>query len=401
LNLAHRGLLVAIPVTLLLSHRDMKVPRYVGRLLVGAWVGVVWGLVTTMLNGSSLEGALLLFQNVAPFAFLLGVASASRAADTRIAVMRAVFWLGAVLATQTVVLFALFALHRVPGSTTVVLSGTRSLAERNYGVLGFGNNVLGFGREFAVYRAQSWFGEPSSMACFLEAALGFGLVTMRRAEHPRLHRAGLYVMVASLFFTFSTAMQFAAGATAMLLTLGRFARRFDNTTRLLVSVVALVLGATLIPPALDALNNFYSHRASRINIALGKSAFDTGTRTRASRETLDFIASHPQGAGFAPLPTVEATHERVSEPPSSAPMYWGLVEGVPGLLFAFAFFLSALAALVIPAVGTRNRTLRILGAALVAQLIHQVSAGAWTFGAFLLTLALLSWELVGSSERNR
>ncbi len=389
LNDLRRGLLVAVPLVLLVLSRGVELPRFVRVLLVGAWIAFIWGAIATAVSGTSLKGPLLLLQNFAPFVFLFGAAAATRDRTVRWTTMRALFWVGAALSIQTIVLFLLFAYHRVPGSYDLVLSGNRVLTERNFGVLGYANAVLALDSPSTVYRAQSWFGEPSGLALFLEATLAFGLVTLRSSPRRRLHIACLVATGLSMFLTFSTGMQFAAVATVAVLLVGRMLSRYDHLSRFITVVAVLTIGSALVPLTIRALNNFYQ-RSTTTSIALGKSAGDSGLRFRVARETLGFIGSHPQGAGFAPLSEGPAAGQ-VSEPTSIAPLFWGLLLGLPGLALALLFFLAMLG-LVIRAID-RGGTLMILGAALAAQTIHQISSGSWTASIFLLLIAFVSWEL--------
>jgi hypothetical protein len=171
---------------------------------------------------------------------------------------------------------------------------------------------------------------------------------------------------------------------------GRMLWRYDNTSRFVTIVAVLAIGFVLIPPTIRALNDFYQRSTGKVNIALGKSPRTTELRFGVASQTLRFIGSHPQGAGFAPLSEGPAAGQ-LSEPTSIAPLFWGLLLGVPGLVFALVFFL-AMIGLVIRAT-ERGVTLRILGAALAAQTFQQISAGSWAASIFLLLITFVSWEL--------
>ncbi len=390
LNDLRRALLVGVPIALLVLARGLELPRFVRALLAGAWLAFIWAAIVTAFNGTSLKGPVLLLENFAPFVFLVGAAAATRDRTVRLTTMRALFWVGAVLSTQTLALFLLFFSNRLPSSHDLVLSGNRVLTEHSFGVFGYANGVLAADSPFTVYRAQSWFGEPSGLALFLEATLAFGLVTLRSSRRRRLHIACLVATVLSMFLTFSTGMQFAAVATLGVLLVGRMFRRYDYMSRFVTVVAVLAIGFALVPPTIRALNDFYQRSSGKVNIALGKSPRSSELRFAVASETWGFIESHPQGAGFAPLSEGPAA-DQVSEQTSIAPLFWGLVLGIPGLALALVFFFAMLG-LVIRATD-RGGTLRILGAALTAQTIQQISAGSWAAPTFLLLIAFVSWEL--------
>jgi hypothetical protein len=390
LNALRRVLLLVVPLALLIAARSAQLPRFVRALLTGAVAGFVWGAIVTAFTGSTLKGPALLLQYFAPFLFLIGAATVSRDRAVRMTMMRVLFWVGTILSVQTVLLFALFLTNRTPSSHTLVLSGNRVLTEHTFGILGYANGVLAADSPLTVYRAQSWFGEPTGLALFLEATLAFGLVTLKSSGRRRRHIAGIGVTALSMFLTFSTGMQFAAIAAIAVLLVGRMAGRYDYTTRLISAAAVLAIGLALVPPTIRALNDFYQRNTGRVTVALGKSPVSSGTRGRVAGETWGFIESHPQGAGFAPLSEGPAA-DNVSEPPGSAPLFWGLVLGVPGLALALAFFFAILG-LVIRASG-QGGAQAILATALGAQTIHQISAGSWAAGSFFLLISFVSWEL--------
>lgn len=389
LNTLRQALLVGIPIALLVLSRGIQLPRFVRALLVGVWIAFMWAVIVTFFNEGSLTAALLVLKNFAVFGFLLGAVAATRDRSVRLATMRALFWLGAVLSAQAVALFLLFVFHRTPSSHSIFLLGSAAQPENSFGVFGFANAVVLVNSPAALYRAQSWFPEPSSMALFLEATLAFGLVTLRNSGHRRRHIAGLVATALSLFITFSTAMEFAGIAALAMLAVVLMLKRYDYMTRLGAAVAALAIGCALILPTIRVLNDIYGRDLGRVSFALGK-APGQSSRFYQLSAALDFVGLHPQGAGFAAL-AGQPAERQLSDSTASAPMTWGIFLGIPGLALALIFFFAVLG-LAIRAT-SRAVPLRILGVALAAQTLHQISAGSWKSATFLLFIAFVSWEL--------
>lgn len=393
LNVFRRVLLILIPVALAMLYGTSALPKFVGRFLAVAYAAFLWATVVTTITGHSFAGPLLLIQNFAPFAFLAAVAAASRYSATRHSIMRAIFWMGAILSVQTTILFLLFLANHLPPSTVVVLSGTRKLNEVDFGVWGYANAVLQRGSGFSVYRAQSWFGEPSNFALFLESSLAFGLLTLPSATRRGVHRAGLIITVVAMVLTFSTALIFTAVAAGAIIAMSRLTKRSDPTTRMAVITLVIVGCLVLVSPAVKVLNDFYGAGHGRLSVAFGKSATSSGTRERASREAIAYVLAHPLGTGFTPLSELRLSHDDVvSEPPGSAPLFWVLTLGLPGAIFVGLLIAGNLFGLVTPALAAGGAA-KVLGASLLAQTVHQVSAGSFTAGTFLLTITVLSWEI--------
>ena len=109
------GLLLSCPVFLLLGFRRAPLPPTVRRLLVGAFGAFVYGLVATTIHGDSLVGVSLLFKVFFPFAFVAIAAGLLHSQRRREAVMSLFFWVGVVIAVQTLIIGILIAAGNKPG----------------------------------------------------------------------------------------------------------------------------------------------------------------------------------------------------------------------------------------------------------------------------------------------
>lgn len=392
LTTVRRALLLLLPALLAIVYGVREMPPFVRRILAIAYATFLWAACATIITGDSFSGPVLLLQNFAPFLFLAAVAATSKSKETRVAIMRTVFWMGVVLSFQTIVLFLMFFTNRLPSSTVIVLAGSRKLKELNFGVWGFANGVLARNSAFTVYRAQSWFGEPSTFALFLEATVAFGVVSLPTATRRVVHKVGLGLTVIAMVLTFSTALSLTSIAAVTAFAISRMTKRSDRITRSVLMAAVIVGGLSVTPLAVNMLNDFYSAGHGRLSIAFGKSPVSSDTRQRATIETLNYVLDHPVGTGFTPLTELRASNDDVvSEPPGSAPMYWLLVLGLPGVAFLVLFVGGIVIGLATPAL-VASGAVQVLGVSLLAQTIHQVSAGSFTNGTFLLTIALLSWE---------
>lgn len=381
-------LLIGIPILLIGTH--YRFPSRLKPFLIGAYLVALLGIPITVTRGGSSIGTLAdLVGYFWPVAF--AAAAAMRLGDTeaRDKTMRYMFWIGLATALQAIVLFLLVVSGHRPSVTVLALAGKTNVM-RIYGLWGFAQGTSAWGTHLEVYRAQSWWGEPSPYALWLQAAFAFGFALRRKAAHRLPYTAGLAAIAVALFLTFSHAAFLALAAAAVFWVALVPLRHADTATRAIVVAALTLVGILLLPPTIDLLTRIYA-RPGRIAVALGKSPLNADGRLRVAGQTAEHVLDRPLGNGWAPIdPTNRAG---LREVPAAAPAMWLLRYGLAAIWLVLGFGAWLMFSLVLPGMTLRDTRPLAMGA--MIQATHQMSAGTWLQAGFLLTLVVLAWEMEG------
>jgi hypothetical protein len=346
--------------------------------------------------GLSSESPQLVLLNTAKYAygilFLAALLCTLRPTHLLISVLPVFPYLGAALAVQTIVVFCAVQTGHPPPSEIIVYARYKDLHVLSYGWLGYGSAMMAAGTAQQVYRAQSFFMEPTRLASFLEPCiiLGFGLFKL---TGRKVMLVCALLASASLVLTFSMTayiVMFAMGVYYWLAT----KQRNMGTAEPIVWALGIAVITLATVYYLRSAFSFYVSSSSAMSMAFGHSNEELSLRLGFIRETIRLAQDYPLGIGLigaedsAILPNYEGAGDVI------APMHWLKIAGLPGIILQLSIIAGILQFVV--SLIRRRGIEQYIGLALVAVIVHHCVAGDW-FDAeffFLLALVLVAHERV-------
>jgi O-Antigen ligase len=377
------GIKLLMPVWLLVTFRSYKPPAKV-ILVLCVYVALTIYLIAI---GLVSEAPRLVLLNTAKFLynalFLAILFVTLRRQNCSLKFLAVIPYLGTLFAIQTIIVFALVQSGHPPPSEPIVMVRYKDLRLKSFGLLGYGSSIQAEGKSFQVYRAQSFFMEPTRLASFLESAviLALGLYKVARRKSMLLC-AGLSAV--SLVLTFSMTGYIVSFSTAIVYLLTQYWRRVRGMAPF-ISAGTVVIAVAVIYGYINGATTFYQASEQALNVAFGHADTEVTGRAGFVRETIRLIQEHPYGIGVIGAEDSSILQGYAGAGDVIAPMAWLVFAGVPGLMLQLGIITTVLL------IAVRRIRLggieRYIGLAFVAAVLHHCVAGDWFDSRFFLLLA--------------
>lgn len=319
-----------------------------------------------------------------PVLFFAGLAFVLHPRNFSGKILYAVAILGIIGAVQTLTLAVLFYSGHAPPLHTVILIGYKNMPMPSFGIFGYAWGSLALGTPYQVYRAQSFFGEPTRMASFMEIAtiISIGLY---KCERKRWQLAAVMLGALTVFACFSMTADIVA-----LLTIGFYfvvtRWRRSGFVAPVVTLCVVVVLVVLVLAYLQTATSFYQESQSTINLALGHANTEVGIRVRFLQNTLKLVRDHPFGIGVIGVETSRILRQYPGAGDVIAPLVWLTDGGVIGLVLQLAI-LGFIYSTVIVRQILEGGLKRFVALAFVICTLHHCVAGDWMDSMFLFLLA--------------
>jgi hypothetical protein len=268
-----------------------------------------------------------------------------------------------------------------PAGEIIAYVGYKNLPVLSYGWLGYGSGMMAPGEHFQLYRAQSFFMEPTRLACFLEssALLGFGLY---KVTHSKLMLLCVVVCAISFVLTFSTG----ANIVALLTLIFYFMVRYGYRVRYLapaVTIVTVVFAVVVIVYCIRTTIEFYD--TSVINMAFGRSETELTARMQYFIDSVRLFIDHPLGIGLIAVEDSTILEHYPGAGDVMAPLIWLKISGFIG--FALQLVIIGVVLKVAVRFVRESGIKSSIGLAFVAATLHHCIAGNWFSPTFFFLLA--------------
>ena len=298
--------------------------------------------------------------------------------------------LGALFAIQTIILFILVQSYHPPPSYMATLVGYKNMQVLCFGIWGYGHGMMGVNNFFErVYRAQSFFGEPTEFASFMEVAMIMSFGFYRVHKH-KLMLLSFVLCTVSLILTFSmtayVVVFFVMCAYWFILNW----RKMNILGPIIGILLAIVVIAIVLMYFYGASHpSFYGR--SRIGLAFGHSPREITIRVEALINSLQIFWRYPLGIGFIGHADSAILQKYPVIGARLAPLGWMIYTGLPGIIIQGMIILYMMRKIVINHLFVRGKIERYVALSFFALILHQCLAGAW-FSAlfFYLFVALIT-----------
>ena len=297
-------------------------------------------------------------------------------------------YLGLFFAIQTIILFILVQTGNPPPSHIVTLVGYKNMPVLSYGLWGYAHGMQAIGHKFLqVYRAQSFFGEPTVLACFLEVStiLSFGLYKMRKDKKMLI----TFILCAtSLVLTFSMT----AYVVILLILCFNYIVKYWKKIKFLAPIVSVLLILLSIIIVLSYLQvatstNFYAR--SKLGMAFGHSPTEVTARQNFVIDSLRLFKDYPFGIGLIGTEDSTILKNYPKAGGQIAPFVWSGIAGLVGFIIQLTVVFYLMKNIILKHINDSNRIERYLGLSFVALLLHHCLAGDWFTGMFFYLLVCL------------
>lgn len=381
------ALKATIPVILLLGFKKF-VPPSSARTLLWAYVLL---LMSSLFVALISEAPLMVLFNTAKYFYILlfslALSLILRPESFSLRYLRLFPVVGSVFALQTLVLFTMIQTHSPPPSKELILIGYKNLPFLSYGIFGYGWGSIAAGEVFQVYRAQSFFPEPTRMASFLELCLILGWGLYRTTRRGRWLLASI-LCGCSFVITFSMTGYIVMFLTVILAFLALNLPRWKLMAPPLVAFFSIV-ATSMVIVYLKAATGFYGKAEAVLNLAFGHAPSELTYRVTFLTDSLRLFVDHPLGIGVIGIEESRILQVFPGAGGLIAPLEWLVKGGLFGLtlqlsILGFVFFKIA-----VPQI-RRGGMARYVSLGFTAQVLHHCVAGDWFDPIFFLVL----WSVV-------
>lgn len=376
-----------IPLFLLLGFRKYVPPARARLLLWGYLFLALAAFFAALIS----EDPHLVLVNTAKYFYVLvfcfTLALILRPESFSLKYFRLIVIVGAVFALQTVVLFILIQSHRPPPSRELILVGYKNLPFLSYGAFGYGWGSIAAGQVFQVYRAQSFFPEPTRMASFQELCviLSWGLY---RVTGDRRWLFTTLLCLSSFIIAFSMTGYIVMFLTATFYFVVRRFKQWKLMAPPLIGLLFVLAGATVVI-YLNVATAFYGQAEAVINLALGHAPSELTYRVSFLTDSIRLFFHHPLGIGMIGMEDSRVLQRFPGAGGLIAPLEWLVTTGIVGLTIQLCILGFVLTKMAIPQI-LMGGIGRFVALAFVAQVLHHCVAGDWFDPLFFLVL----WSLV-------
>ncbi|MDP9263646.1 MAG: hypothetical protein M3O85_04905 [Acidobacteriota bacterium] len=295
-------------------------------------------------------------------------------------------FLGVLFSLQAVTVFTLVHTGHQPEGHIVTLVGYKNMKFLSYGILGYAASLMGGEGSVMVYRAQSFFGEPTRLASFLEvsAILAMGFYIVRR-ERKMLVAALLCATAWLLAFSMT------GYVVGFLVVVFYFWTTSWRKWKYLAPALTAVIGALVVVAVLTYLKAAVALYAQPglVAFAFGHPGSEVTYRVGFVRESIRLFLDYPFGIGVIGVENSRILEKYPGAGGLIAPMVWVVIGGIVGLTLQLAIVLFAIFKVVFRQVQRKGRMERYIALAFVAQVLHHCVAGDWFDPLFFVMLASL------------
>lgn len=290
-------------------------------------------------------------------------------------------YLGMLFSIQTIILFILIQTGHPPQDQIVTLVGYKNMEVLGYGIWGYAHGMQAKGHAFLqVYRAQSFFGEPTVYANFLliSAIMAFGLYKTKREK---------VMLVAFILCAISFILAFSmTGYIVVLLTLcfSYIVKSWKRSGFLAPMIACLIIFVSIIT-ALVYLqfatnDNFYGR--SKIGMAFGHSSDEVMRRVDFMVNSIRLYVNHPFGVGVIGVEDSDILKNYPGAGGRIAPFVWVGYAGVVGLIIQLTIIFYLLNKIVVKQILVIGKIEHYIGLSFVACVLYHCVAGDWFTALF-------------------
>lgn len=374
---------LAMPVAFIVLPRAHRLPPNATTVLA---LYASLALYTTVIGLFSELPSLVLLNTARylyPLLFLAGLCLILRPMSFSLSVLTVIPYLGALFAIQTIIVFVGVQSGHPPPSDVAILDYYKSAPFRSYGWLGFGEGTRAAGTGLQVYRAQSFFLEPTRLASFLESAIILGYGLYRVTRHRTMLMCALLATIAFIL-TFSTTGYIVMFATSVCLVLTKNRYKLGSLTPLAWTIAVGVIVIVTIT-YLNTIDSFYGADYSQVNMAFGKPSKDLMSRIGYLQDSMRLFWDHPLGIGVIGVEQSGVLQNYLGAGDVLAPLVWLRIAGAVGLALQLGvlFVASRIALRRASTTGIE----RYIGLAFIATVLHHCVAGDWFDTKFFFLLA--------------
>jgi len=372
------------PLLLLLLFRKV-VPPTKAQLLLALYIAlVVYMFAIAMFSEAPMDVAANTVKFLYPLIFFAAALFILNPQNFTIRMLYAIPILGVLGAVQTLTLAGLIYTGHAPPLHILTLIGYKNFPMPTFGIFGYAWGSIALGTPYQVYRAQSYFGEPTRMASFMEIAtvISWGL---HRCERKR------WQLIAAILgcITVVACFSMTADVVAMLTFGFYFVVTRWRRTGYIAPVIALATAGIAVAAViayLHAATIFYSESTKTVNLALGHAGTEVSVRQRFLWNSLRLARDHPLGIGVIGVEKSRILRLYPGAGDVIAPLVWLTEGGVIGLIIQLAILGFVFFRVVIPQV-IAGGLARYVSLAFVICALHHCVAGDWMDTMFLFLLA--------------
>jgi len=293
-------------------------------------------------------------------------------------------YLGLFFSIQMIILFVLVQTGNPPPSYIVTLVGYKNMDVLSYGLWGYAHGVAAMGTPLQVYRSQSFFGEPTMLASFLEVStiLSFGLYKIKKDKKM------LLISIICLICIILTFSMTAYIVIFLILIFCYFIKYLKKTPRLILSIVIVMipLAVFFIVTYLNVAtsDNFYGK--SILGFAFGHSRNEIIFRWDSINNSLRLFRDYPFGIGFIGIEDSNILKNYPDAGGRIAPMVWLGYAGIVGFASQLTIIFYLLNNIIIKRVMIYNKIEQYISISLIACILHHCVAGDWFSSIFFYLL---------------
>lgn len=374
---------ILIPIIFIFFFRKYIVPHK-GKTILFLYVIIVFYLLSISLFS---ENPSLVFINTVKYLYILAFPIAFllilHPNNFSYSFLYIPVYLGLFFSLQTIILFILIQTGNPPPSNIVTLIAINNREVLGYGFWGYAHGMNAIGTPLQVYRAQSFFGEPTVFASFLEVStiLSFGIYKVKKDKKML---AISFICLISLILTFSMTAYI---VIFLILIFCYFVKYLKKIPLLLPSIVIVMIPLTvfiIVVYLSSATGNFYNY--GKLGMAFGHSRSEITVRVDFIVNSLRLLRDYPFGIGFVGEDSSIAANYIGALRSRMAPFFWTTIAGMIGLIIQITIIFYLLKNIIIKRMMIYNKIERYISISLVACILHHCLAGDWFNSLFFYLL---------------
>lgn len=372
------------PVVLLVCFRKFAPPPKARLLLAGYVLLTLYMFAVAIFSEAPSDVVINTAKFLYPMLFVAALVFILHPRNFSSRLLYAIPVLGLIGAVQSLTLAVLIYSGHAPPLHDLVLVGYKNMIMPSFGVFGYAWGSIALGTPYQVFRAQSFFGEPTRMASFMEIVtlISWGLYRVRGSRWLLATAILGFITAVSCFSMTANVAAFLTGAFYFVVTRWRKAGYISPVLTLLAAT--MVVGLVLI--YLRTATQFYDQSTSIVNMALGHADTEVSIRVRAFVNTMHLASDHPFGIGVIGVENSSILPQYQGAGDVIAPLVWLTSGGIIALVLQLVLLGYVMWTAVIPHV-LEGGLRRHVALAFVILLFHHCVAGDWMDSLFLFLLA--------------
>lgn len=290
-------------------------------------------------------------------------------------------YLGLFFSLQTIILFILIQTGNPPNSHILTLIGYKNLEVLSYGFWGYGNSMLAIDSPLQVYRAQSFFGEPTSLSSFLEVStiLSFGLYKIKKNKKMLIISALCFIAIILSFSMTAYIVIFLILFFCYFIKVSK--KSFILTPAILVIMIPLAVFIIVVYLNAATASNFYGQ--SKLSMAFGHSYGEIECRIGFIVDSLRLLKDYPFGIGLiGEKDSLIAVNYLGAMRSRMAPFFWSTTAGVIGLIIQITIIFYLFMSIIIKRVRISEKIEQYVSLSFLACILHHILSGNWFSSMF-------------------